>query len=543
MKLKDYIQGKRRGKEANELERKALQDPFLQDALDGFDVVKGDHWADIDKMEKRLVRQKPKRSSRRNWIWSAAAMLVVFLGTQIYRWINQDEVIKTSQQIENKSIAVDSLVLENQEITTEIPKISQNPDLIAQSKPAKQVKAKQSKAAARQKAKNKAQMAEDELVVVSFESQKKSEIARTVKANEMQVPELVIAENKEKTQSVDEAFQKQLSGKLSGVSRGNTKIRGIADRPTLAASKLVKGKIVDEFGKPLIGASVVIKNLPGIGVKTDLDGNFSLKISDYSDSTKLMASYVGYEKMEIPLLAENKTYQMQPDDKEIETVTVIGSLAQSKVSVAGSVTAENIKEIRPSKIKGRVIDEYGEPLIGAIVKVKNSDISTTTNLDGEFSMKVPNEVSDKLNVNFIGYEGAEVAINSSNLGDIKLSPDLALLEEVVVVGFGTKKNKLFSKTESFEIVKISPKNSSVDVVFENKKQFADFVKQHLKNDVCAEKPKKLNLILTLNSKGEIVEMQTKRFPCPEMKDELLRIFENAPNWTLKNKKMQVTIHL
>ena len=39
MKLIDYIQGKRRGQEANRLEREAMNDPFLQDAIDGFDRI------------------------------------------------------------------------------------------------------------------------------------------------------------------------------------------------------------------------------------------------------------------------------------------------------------------------------------------------------------------------------------------------------------------------------------------------------------------------------------------------------------------------
>ena len=43
MSLKNYIQGKRQGKNANQLEREALNDPFLQDAIDGFDSIQGEH--------------------------------------------------------------------------------------------------------------------------------------------------------------------------------------------------------------------------------------------------------------------------------------------------------------------------------------------------------------------------------------------------------------------------------------------------------------------------------------------------------------------
>jgi hypothetical protein len=41
MNFKDYIQGKRHGREANQIEHEAMNDPFLQDAIDGFDNVQG----------------------------------------------------------------------------------------------------------------------------------------------------------------------------------------------------------------------------------------------------------------------------------------------------------------------------------------------------------------------------------------------------------------------------------------------------------------------------------------------------------------------
>lgn len=79
MKLKDYIQGKRYGKEANRLEREAMNDPFLQDAIDGFDSVEGDHFSMIEKLEKQFASQ-PKRIDKRVWMWAAAAMLILLIG-------------------------------------------------------------------------------------------------------------------------------------------------------------------------------------------------------------------------------------------------------------------------------------------------------------------------------------------------------------------------------------------------------------------------------------------------------------------------------
>ena len=55
MRLKDYIQGDRRGKAANRLERESMNDSFLQDALDGFDAVAGDHLSNIERLEKKFI--------------------------------------------------------------------------------------------------------------------------------------------------------------------------------------------------------------------------------------------------------------------------------------------------------------------------------------------------------------------------------------------------------------------------------------------------------------------------------------------------------
>ncbi|MEA5045045.1 MAG: hypothetical protein VB075_10830, partial [Petrimonas sp.] len=79
MNLKDYIHGKRYGKEANRLEREAMNDPFLQDTIDGYDSVPGNHVEAIEKLEKRFAPQ-PKHIDKRGWLWAAAAVLVLLIG-------------------------------------------------------------------------------------------------------------------------------------------------------------------------------------------------------------------------------------------------------------------------------------------------------------------------------------------------------------------------------------------------------------------------------------------------------------------------------
>gem|GEM_PF-6656847 len=108
------------------------------------------------------------------------------------------------------------------------------------------------------------------------------------------------------------------------------------------AQSAVTGKIVDETGAPLIGASVTV---PGTsqGVSTDVDGNFTLK----TDAKEIEISYVGYVPTKKPVTGPNARLgiiQMEPDAVALQDVIVMQSVAvQRKTPVAVStVNAEEI---------------------------------------------------------------------------------------------------------------------------------------------------------------------------------------------------------
>ena len=92
-------------------------------------------------------------------------------------------------------------------------------------------------------------------------------------------------------------------------------------------------------------------------------------------------------------------------------------------------------------VKGTVLDEAGEPLIGASVKAINASAGVTTDIDGKFAISVANDVK-QLTVSYVGYCTKIVEITSTQLS-ITLDPDNKMLEEVVVIGYGVqKKNDL-----------------------------------------------------------------------------------------------------
>ena len=89
-------------------------------------------------------------------------------------------------------------------------------------------------------------------------------------------------------------------------------------------------------------------------------------------------------------------------------------------------------------VTGTVVDQTGEPVIGVNVLVKGSTNGTITDIDGKFSLKgvSPNSI---LTVSYIGYKTETVNLNGKKVLQIILKEDSEMLNEVVVVGYGTQK--------------------------------------------------------------------------------------------------------
>ena len=89
-------------------------------------------------------------------------------------------------------------------------------------------------------------------------------------------------------------------------------------------------------------------------------------------------------------------------------------------------------------VTGTVVDNYGEPIIGANVVVKGSQEGTITDADGNFSLK---NVSDNatLKVSFMGYATQEVSVAGKSKINVTLEEDNQMLDEVVMVGYGVQR--------------------------------------------------------------------------------------------------------
>ncbi|WP_394368265.1 SusC/RagA family TonB-linked outer membrane protein [Bacteroides zhangwenhongii] len=112
------------------------------------------------------------------------------------------------------------------------------------------------------------------------------------------------------------------------------------------------------------------------------------------------------------------------------------------------------------KVKGIIVDEKGEVIIGATIQVIDSHERTVTNMDGEFTIAVPQ--NSYLTVSYIGYETQKIAIGKQKLLRIVLKEENTLLNEVVVVGYGTMKRKEMTSAISHVSAKDLNQISSLD---------------------------------------------------------------------------------
>jgi TonB-linked SusC/RagA family outer membrane protein len=106
------------------------------------------------------------------------------------------------------------------------------------------------------------------------------------------------------------------------------------------------------------------------------------------------------------------------------------------------------------KIVGIVIDEKGEPIIGANIIVKGATANgTITDMDGKFQLNVPPNAT--LAVSFIGFATREVVVNNQNDLRITLAEDRLTLDEIIVVGYGAqRKESLTGALQSLKSEKI-----------------------------------------------------------------------------------------
>ncbi len=147
-----------------------------------------------------------------------------------------------------------------------------------------------------------------------------------------------------------------------------------------------------------------------------------------------------YTKTTVPTVS-NKT-SLHVENKDIKEIldtlfegTDISYVINNRQIVLNKQSA--FKNQQKKKVKGTITDVNGEAIIGANVIVRGTRTGTTTDLDGAFEIELESDAV--LLISYIGYTDIQVPVNNQSYLAIVMKEDLRVIDEVVVVGYGTQK--------------------------------------------------------------------------------------------------------
>ena len=124
--------------------------------------------------------------------------------------------------------------------------------------------------------------------------------------------------------------------------------------------------------------------------------------------------------------------------KIFASIALCGLLALAPAAFSGSFGGYAVLAQDNVTVSGTVVDENGEPILGAGVVVKGTTNGTTADLDGRFSLTVP--AGSVLQFISVGFETVEKTVNvGGDLGNVTMPTEHTVLDQVVVIGYGSQK--------------------------------------------------------------------------------------------------------
>lgn len=160
-------------------------------------------------------------------------------------------------------------------------------------------------------------------------------------------------------------------------------------------------------------------------IKSQSEFSFSLDVKDLNLDEKVSVSLDNKSINEVlAVLFNGRNVRYEINDRHIV------------ITRAGKVGPESVMQ-QTKRITGRVLDANNEPVIGANVVVDGTTIGTVTDVDGNFTLDVPDGAT--LKISYIGYIEQTIPVGNKSVISVILKEDSQALDEVVVVGFGTQK--------------------------------------------------------------------------------------------------------
>ena len=288
MRLSDYIQGLRKGKEAHRLEKESMKDPFLADAIDGYNQVEGNHEQRIEQLRIQISARSTKKRNTYAIIWSVAACLVIGFGISSYFLFLKETPEPVIPIIPQKEIALvpTKTKTDSTPISPVSTKQAEKKDIIAKS--------------------------------------------RTTISKPPSAPITTMPMEEETSGQMVAATDEEVIMTTGASDPESVKKMRIAKMAVIPTNDIIKGKVTDQKGEPLIGASVMYKGT-NIGTVTDVNGEFSLLKK--AENKQLTAQYIGYDPVEVPVDASRTMLiAMNEDQKGLSEVVVVGHGVNKKAN-------------------------------------------------------------------------------------------------------------------------------------------------------------------------------------------------------------------
>ena len=216
---------------------------------------------------------------------------------------------------------------------------------------------------------------------------------------------------------------------------------------------------------------------------------------------------------------------------------------QSDVEDAKKPTAAIAKNPKQSKeFKGQVITREGEPVPFASVKIADQNVATSTDANGNFSIKAPDSIA-KIDVSSAGYASANARIKSDGaFNKITIEPNNTTLSEVVVTGYSTKKRKDVSASVS----KVSTKEINTEPSPINGwNNYLEYLRKQVDSTLLADGKTRNNLSVeiefSINKKGEPVRLKSQNKVDKYFTKKAMFFITNGPLWNYNNTSIKAKV--
>ena len=364
--IQNYLEGKLSPQEMHAIEKAALEDPFLADAIEGMEIHRKQSGEksfgkDLEELQNKLhERTGHKRDARIIPLmrtWQAAAAVIILLGATMltYLFIIRNEKPKENIAVTNEKKTNDSVKrqTEPEELNRKVSGNSAN-DSSSGNQPSVQ---SESTAARKSRSRDEAKPAAPASRIEPLTSSAK------------QVPDSI--QKSSASVSAPAKTERVIDGKAAGFEMQESSVMD---------HHFIEGKVLDPRNEPIAGATVRMKNKKNATV-TDSRGHFKLDIGREDHANAVEIASVGYNSRSAVLDTGSNAniIQLQPNSTALNEVTVSGFSNQKKDEEADDEDSSD-KKIMELKPKSSVSKLKVEPSIGwtayNLYLDKNKKIST-----------------------------------------------------------------------------------------------------------------------------------------------------------------------